>query len=87
MHCCAPADAGEAAGGDAHMEPVDSEEEGSDEMEREGGEGEGGITEHNITVTMEFSNLPRVQVRGADVLIGFPGRSRLLRRRRRQGKS
>ena len=54
------------------MEPLDSEEEGSDEMEREGGGGEeGGVTEHNITVTMEFSNLPRVQVVAA--LMGVSG--------------
>jgi hypothetical protein len=47
------------------MEPVDTDEDGSDEMERDGGGEEGGVTEHNITVTMEFSNLPRVQVHTA----------------------
>ena len=59
------ADAGEGPGGDAHMEQVDSDEEGSDEMEREGDGGEGAVTEHNITVNMEFSNLPRVKVSDA----------------------
>lgn len=46
------------------MEPVDSDGDLSDEMERDGSGGDAeGPTEHNILVLMEFSNLPRVQVR------------------------
>lgn len=37
------------------MQPMDSDDD-------DNGGDEGGVTEHNILVTMEFSNLPRVQV-------------------------
>lgn len=48
---------------DHHMDPVDSEDDEDDEMERDGGGDDGEVTEENILLTMEFTGLPRVQVR------------------------
>ena len=59
----AAAGVGGIGAGEDEPAPMDSEDgDDDDEMERDG-EDDGDVTEDNITLTMEFSGLPRVQVK------------------------